>query len=132
MDDRRFAMMKKQTVVEIKRAAKKMDFHPDVATIHSLSDSLLEAIDLLDAAHLNQGERHEVRLGLDDLRNALSEGIVFAHRHTTTGSVQTMRFFDKAVLISELIDEMLTAPPAPKWRKRWDHYQPRIKEEFDE
>lgn len=111
-------MIKRETLLAEKRAARKMDYHPDLRTIHMLLDASLELVDSVDGGTKQRDweqERNEVDkqvpLALFDMRTALLAGDV-----------------EKAKYITECIQEMVSAKL--RNRKKWSWYQPRIEEEF--
>jgi hypothetical protein len=114
----------RQRVVEEKRVARKMDYHPTTQTVHMLCDSLLELLDTVDGGQDQRDweqERAEldkqVRLALADLRVEV--------QHLADDSLHRRT---KAMYTLDMIDEMLSAKL--RNRKKWDWYQPRIEEEF--
>jgi hypothetical protein len=112
-------VIKRETLLAEKRAARKMDYDPSTSTIHMLLDAGLEMLDTIDGGTSQRDwvqERrtmdNQVMLALDDLQAELVAGDI-----------------ERATFIVELMAEMLNEKRLG-WRKEWSWYQPRIEEEF--
>lgn len=112
-------MIKRETLLAEKRAARKMDYHPDTRTVHMLIDASIELLDAVDGgtsqrdwAQQRREMDKQVVLALADLQAALVAGDILM-----------------ATFIGELMAEMVSEKRLG-WRKEWSWYQPRIEEEF--
>lgn len=132
-------MITRQRVLEEKRVARKMDYHPTRQTVHMLCDSLLELLDTVDGGQDQRDWEQERRqldtqvgLGLLDLVEVLHniiDNVPADLEPAVVNAVPLLQDLSKAVLIAELIDQMVGEKL--RNRKQWSWYQPRIKEEFE-
>lgn len=113
-------MIKRQTVTSLKRASKKMDFHPDQRTVQMLCDALLEALDKLDGGqdHIDWTQERRTK----DAQVKLA--VEYVDACLARGDLQRARY------AMECAKDMLAAKLA--WRHDWSWYVPSIDEEFGE
>jgi hypothetical protein len=95
--------------------------HKALQLLHTLVDHGIEAVDLLDGGVDAVERERQIRLGLEDLYQAL------LHARLTAPSRQV----DKAIYTLDMVRQMLKAKGAD-WKRGWDWYRPRIDEEFSE
>jgi hypothetical protein len=104
--------MKRQRLLVEKAAARKMDYHPTRQFTHSVIDSHLEALDLIDGGTKAVNRTAEVRKGLDDVFAAIMAG--------ETGRALYML----GIINHEMLSSDYRRYPT------WEDQQPRIDEEF--
>ena len=128
-------MMSRQKLQELKKTVRKMDFEPNLQTIHALIDHGLQALTELEGGPSVQAQRAELaererQLGLAvaDLRSVLMVVETdLRHRHEP----DLLECAGRALFMTALMREMLRAK-GPAWHRQWDWYTPRIAEEFDQ
>ena len=126
--------IKRETLHKFKNRVKKPDYQPSKEDVNTLLYGCFELLDQIDGGNTAMNRGRQVRMGLDDLRKVLHEvlGNVPADLEpAVVDPTELIRDVQKAVLISELIDQML-AEKGPQWRQEWDWYRLRVAEEFDE
>lgn len=127
-------MIKRETLHKLRNQARQPDFVPTKQQYQTLLAASLELMDAIDGGNTAVNRGHEIQLGLADLRKVLHEILDNVPADVQPAVVEgepLIRDIQKAVLIAELIDQML-AEKGPQWRQLWDWYQLRIAEEFDE
>jgi hypothetical protein len=128
-------LMKRETLMDIKRVVNKMDFYPTMDQFRALLNHGIAALDEIEGGdsvikrrrELAERER-QVKLALADLEATLEAA---TDEVTKTGSVPVLKAVYKARLTAALINQMLKAR-GPAWHREWSWYQPRIAEEFGE
>jgi hypothetical protein len=105
-------MMKRETLQAEKAAARKMDYQPSTQFTHSVIDSHLEALDLIDGGTKAANRTAEVRKALADVRDTIVAGET-RKAHYMLG-----------VVMSEMLSSDYRRYPT------WEDQQPRIDEEF--
>lgn len=123
-------MIRRETLMALRNASKKMDFNPDSRTVHMLIQAALELMDVVDGGNSHVRFERELHLGLDSLRQALQEGETHCHTQPTTGSASALVHFQKARYTVAVLDQMIRTKPDR--RKPWAHYQEMVNEEFEE
>jgi hypothetical protein len=105
-------MMKRETLQAEKAAARERDYQPSRQFAHSVIDSHLEALDLIDGGTKADNRAEEVRKALDDVRDKIAAG-------------ETRKaHFMLGVVMSEMLSTDYRRYPT------WADQQPRIDEEF--
>jgi hypothetical protein len=123
-------MMKRETLQAEKSAARKMDYHPQRQFVHSVVDSHLEALDLLDGGTTAANRTAEVRKGLADVRTVLTGRLDrLEQAETYVGLVDEAAAIRKAVFMLDVISREMLSSDYRRY-PTWADQQPRIAEEF--
>jgi hypothetical protein len=131
--------MDRAKVQEVKRVARKMDYHPTTQTIHALADTCLELMDKVDggvdqkAIERGYQERErQLKLALVDIRvevATIQENIPGDLEPAVVEGEPLLRDLSKVTYMLDLAQQMLRAK-GPTWTREWAYYTPRIAEEF--
>lgn len=133
-------MITRETLHRTKKQVKdpKFGFSPgQQEVVHTLIDSNLQLLDLLDGGMDAKERERQIGLALVDLQGAL-ELVKLCHDRQRSPlrpdvvlpSVGADRALARAKYTLDLIAQMVKAK-GPAWQRKWDWYQPRIAEEFD-
>jgi hypothetical protein len=125
-------VISRQRLLEEKRLARKVDYHPTAQTVHMLIDHGLEALTLIDGGTTLANRNREVEAGLSELRLVLHEILDNVPTDLEPAVVDGGALaadISKAVYIADLVAGMLTTD----YRRysTWADIRPQVEEEFE-
>lgn len=133
-------MITRETLHHIKKILKEDRYDASAEArqvLHTLVDSNLETLTLLDGGMDAKERERQISLALADLRDAL-DLVKLCHdrqrsplrQDVICSSVGADQALARAVYTLDLVDQMVKAKGVA-WSRKWDWYQPRIVEEFE-